>query len=35
MIVDQIGTFKLGEIFTAICVYDPEEKILHFVRKAT
>jgi hypothetical protein len=35
MIVDQIGIFKLGEVFNSICVYDPEDKILHFVRKAT
>lgn len=35
MIVDKLGIFKLGEIFNAICIYHPEEKLLYFVRKAT
>lgn len=35
MITDQLGLFKLGEVFSAICVYEPEEKLLYFIRKAT
>ena len=35
MIVDKLGVFKLGEVFDAICIYHPEEKLLYFVRKAT
>lgn len=35
MIVDDLGQFKLGEVFNAVCVYNPEEKLLYFVRKAT
>ena len=35
MIADRLGLFKLGEVFSAICVYEPEEKLLYFVRNAT
>lgn len=34
MIIDTKSEFKLGEVFSAICVYEVQEKELHFVRKA-
>jgi hypothetical protein len=35
MIVDKLGVFKLGEIFDAVCVFQPEENLLYFVRRAS
>jgi hypothetical protein len=35
MIMDKLAVFKLGQIFSAICIYNPEEKLLYFVREAT
>lgn len=34
MIINQLNLFKLGEVFSAVCVYEPDTELLHFVRKA-
>ena len=35
MFVNQLNMFKLGEVFSAVCVYNPKSSTLNFVRKAT